>query len=643
MEFISREIVYFINAIVDSFICIVLAGVFLHTCLKLEQSKEKKVFLILLFCAIIYNVGDLANWVFEGTDKAYKIPLLHILTFLLFISGPMIYIIFMKLVRTSFKNRLQTNLYYYLCLFFSFVAIVMGFLSCYPGLLYIIDSNNIYKRSQYHVLVSIVTFLYYLFSILYILSCKEQLSKKEFWYLFLFPTIPVFSYIPQFFLPGITTLNVGILISIIVVYKCVLLKIKLDNVNGNKAFTSEFFVKQKVSLSEKITRIIFRYGYSEGAWDNVKHELSENISYTLKLLSASVCVMTLFLFFLSYINLSFAHLRNLYVITFLLSSILFLILFAFKNNDLISFFLSFTYLVTIYILNIYKYLILSPQQLPLLFCCVLFIVPSIFCNMPYVIYLLNYGAVFIYLDLAQIYKPEQIQLDSVYLFFITTLGIIIGYGISKTKIKSLYLSKNLDKEISAKTKQLNGISNQIVKTMVYSIETKDENIKGHAERVAEYAVKIAHRLKWNDQRCTELWLSAILHDVGKIGIPDEILKKETVYDDREYEIVKTHTELGEKILQNLTYYPKARIVARSHHERFDGNGYPDGLAGKNIPIEARIVAIADAYEAMSSTRAHRQRLEQKKIIQELIYGMSKQFDPELVNIMLHILEEEREY
>lgn len=253
---------------------------------------------------------------------------------------------------------------------------------------------------------------------------------------------------------------------------------------------------------------------------------------------------------------------------------------------------------------------------------------------------LNFSAIFIYMDLAKIYKPEGAHLDSTYLIFITVLGIVIGYANSKTKIKSLYLSKNLDKEINAKTKQLNGISDQIVKTIVYSIETKDENTKGHAERVADYAVKIGRKLRWQDQKCTELWLSAILHDVGKIGIPDEVLKKGPSLTDEDYEIIKKHTEYGEKILQNLTYYPKARVVARSHHERFDGTGYPDGLAGKDIPIEARIVAIADAYVAMSSKRSHREKLSMKKIIEELIEGKSSQFDPELVDAFLDVLDDE---
>lgn len=643
MEFISKEVVYFVNATVDIVNCLILCGIFIHACMNLNQSKERTFFLILVWVVFLFNAGDLANWIFEGLDKPYNIPLLHILTFQYYVAAPMIYVIFMKLIRVTYKEKFQTNSFYVLCMFFSFLSILMGFISCFPGLLYTFDANNVYHRSSLHYIVSINTIMYYLFSILYIFSCRKQIEKKEFIILLLFPTIPILSFIPQIFLYGITTLNIGILISVFVVYKCVLRKIKLEQKAGNKSFTSEFFIKQNVSLGERIKRVIFYYGYSEGAIGSVKQELSENVGYTLRLLSATVIGMNLFLIIYSFFQPVIELQRNIYGITFVSTLFLFIILNTnLKKNVLLIQILSYIFIITVYGLNIYKSLIITPDELPILFCCILIIVPSIFNYMPQIFCLLNYSAIFVYMDLARIYKPEMAHLDSTYLIFLTTLGIIVGYGISKTKIKSLYLSKNLDKEINAKTKQLNGISDQIVKTIVYAIETKDINIKGHAERVAEYSVKIGEKLKWQEQKCKELWLSAILHDVGKIGVPDEILKKQTEYNDEEYKIVEKHTEYGEKILQNLSYYPRARVVARSHHERFDGTGYPDGLAGKEIPIEARIVAIADAYEAMTSNRCYRTKLDPKKVIDELINGMSTQFDPELINIFLDILEEERD-
>lgn len=641
MEFISKNVVYFINATVDIVNCLILFGIFAHAVLNLNRSKEKKFFLILVCTVLTFNVGDLANWVFEGTDKPYNIPLLHILTFFNYIAAPMIYVIFMKLIRVTYKSKFQTNFYYVLCMLFSLLSVAMGFLSCFPGFLYSFDANNLYHRTSFHYVVSINTVLYYLFSILYVFSCRKQISKKEFIILLLFPSIPIIAYIPQIFLYGITTLNIGVLISVIIVYKAVLSKMKLEQQKGEKTFTSEFFVKQNVSFGEKLRRIIFYYGYSEGAIESVKQELSDSISYTMKLLCVSVFIIDIFLFSYSFFQPVLALQRSIYLYTLIISLLLYSILkFNRKKTIPVVIILSLAFIITIYGLNMYKSLILTPDELPLLFCCILFIVPSIFTFMPHIICLINFSSILIYMDLARIYKPLGSHLDSTYLFFLTVLGIIIGYGISKTKIKSLYLSKNLDKEISAKTKQLNGISNQIVKTMIYSIETKDENIKGHAEKVADYSVKLGQKLNWHEQKLTELWLSAILHDIGKIGLPDEILLKQGEFNDEEYEIIKKHTLYGENILQNLTYYPKARIVARSHHERFDGSGFPDGLAGKEIPIEARIVAIADAYAAMSSNRQNRKKLEDKAIIEELLACRSTQFDPELVNLFLDILDSE---
>lgn len=641
MESISKNLIYFANATVDIVNCLILLGIFAHAFFNLNPSKEKKFFLILVCTVITFNVGDLANWIFEGTDKSYNIPLLHIFTFLSYIAAPMIYVIFLKLIRVTYKSKFQTNFYYVLCMLFSLLSVAMGFLSCFPGFLYSFDANNLYHRTSFHYVVSINTVLYYLFSILYVFSCRKQISKKELIILLLFPSIPVLAYIPQIFLYGFVTLNIGILISVIIVYKAVLSKMKLEEKKGNKSFTSEFFVKQNVSLGEKLKRFIFYYGYSEGAIESVKQELSDSISYTMKLLCVSVFIIDIFLFSYSFFQPVLALQRSIYLYTLIISLLLYSVLkFNRKKTIPVVIILSLAFIITIYGLNIYKSLILTPDELPLLFCCILFIVPSIFNFMPHMIFLINFSSILIYMDLARIYKPDGAHLDSTYLFFLMILGIIIGYGISKTKIKSLYLSKNLDKEINAKTKQLNGITDQIVKTMVYAIETKDETTKGHAERVADYAVKIARKLKWQDQRCTELWLSAILHDVGKIGIPDNILKKEEKLTSADYEIIKKHTEYGENILQNLTYYPKAKLVARSHHERFDGTGYPDGLAGKEIPIEARIVAVADTYEAISSKRHNREKLERNRIIEELINGRSTQFDPELINIFLDILEEE---
>ena len=130
----------------------------------------------------------------------------------------------------------------------------------------------------------------------------------------------------------------------------------------------------------------------------------------------------------------------------------------------------------------------------------------------------------------------------------------------------------------------------------------------------------------------------MLHDIGKIGVPDSILKKPGALDDEEYALIKNHTLWGAEILKNVTNVPDAKVVARSHHERWDGTGYPDGLAGMQIPLCARIVAIADAYDAMSSARVYRQPLARSAIRSELLRGRGTQFDPQLLDAFLPLFD-----
>ena len=140
--------------------------------------------------------------------------------------------------------------------------------------------------------------------------------------------------------------------------------------------------------------------------------------------------------------------------------------------------------------------------------------------------------------------------------------------------------------------------------------------------------------------CTFLGL---LHDVGKIGVPDAVINKPEKLTEAEYDIIKTRPVLGAKILGNIQAMPSLQMGARWHHERFDGNGYPDGLSGENIPEEARIIAVADAYDAMTSHRSYRASLPQEVVREEIEKCSGKQFDPRFARIMLAMMDEDKEY
>ena len=134
-----------------------------------------------------------------------------------------------------------------------------------------------------------------------------------------------------------------------------------------------------------------------------------------------------------------------------------------------------------------------------------------------------------------------------------------------------------------------------------------------------------------------------MHDIGKIGIPNEIINKTGKLTDEEYEIIKTHPSIGGDILSNISEIPNIAIGARWHHERYDGKGYPDGLKGKNIPELARIIGVADAYDAMTSKRSYRDVLSQEIVRLEIKKGKGTQFDPVFAEIMLEMIDEDKNY
>lgn len=204
-----------------------------------------------------------------------------------------------------------------------------------------------------------------------------------------------------------------------------------------------------------------------------------------------------------------------------------------------------------------------------------------------------------------------------------------------------HLRKHLQSEVESQTEKLEMMSLQTVRALANAIDAKDSYTIGHSARVAEYAALLATELGWSPEQVENLRFKALLHDVGKIGVPDSILNKPTRLTDMEYDVIKTHSGIGGDILSTVTVIPGADQVARYHHERYDGKGYPDGLAGEDIPFEARIVGIADAYDAMSSDRCYRKALTAQEIRQQLVQGRGTQFDPEMLEAFLHMFDENR--
>ncbi|MCR5138525.1 MAG: response regulator [Oscillospiraceae bacterium] len=210
-------------------------------------------------------------------------------------------------------------------------------------------------------------------------------------------------------------------------------------------------------------------------------------------------------------------------------------------------------------------------------------------------------------------------------------------------IELVRLQRNLAAEVERKTKENETLSLHVVQTLAEAIDAKDTYTNGHSGRVAEYSREIARRYGYTEKHQDDIYMMGLLHDVGKIGVSDTIINKTSRLTDEEYEQIKKHPVLGDRILKKIKEMPELAVGARWHHERYDGSGYPDGLAGKEILEEARIIAVADAYDAMTSRRSYRDILPQETVRREIENGKGSQFDPVFADIMLEIMAEDPEY
>ncbi|MCM1264241.1 MAG: HD-GYP domain-containing protein [Butyrivibrio sp.] len=222
--------------------------------------------------------------------------------------------------------------------------------------------------------------------------------------------------------------------------------------------------------------------------------------------------------------------------------------------------------------------------------------------------------------------------------------------LTKTLAELNDLKKSLQQEVKRQTKaaedrreKLERLSRQIVLTLAKTIDAKDKYTKGHSERVADYSMKIAARIGLSEQEQQEIYWMGLLHDIGKIGVPDTIINKAGKLTDEEFHIIQTHPIIGSEILSTISEIPNITKGARFHHEKYNGTGYPDRLAGEDIPFVARIIGVADAYDAMTSKRSYRDVLPQAVVREEIVKGKGTQFDPKCADIMLEMIDEDKEY
>ncbi len=223
------------------------------------------------------------------------------------------------------------------------------------------------------------------------------------------------------------------------------------------------------------------------------------------------------------------------------------------------------------------------------------------------------------------------------LFLISLIGLavwliaLIIYAITWVQIRKYNERHERDNEIVQES----------IETFTGFIDAKDPYTNGHSNRVAKYTRMIAEEMGYEGEELDRIYYVALLHDCGKIGVPDNILGKPGRLTDEEFEIIKSHTKIGGDILSSFKSLNNVGEGARYHHERYDGKGYPEGRAGEDIPLIARMICVADSFDAMNSNRVYRNKLTKEDIFREIETNKGKQFDPQIADVLLRLIRERK--
>ena len=251
----------------------------------------------------------------------------------------------------------------------------------------------------------------------------------------------------------------------------------------------------------------------------------------------------------------------------------------------------------------------------------------------------------LYVEIGRDIEQSSIELDYQFhrmlksepLFWVSIAAFAIWIiALGQYVITKLQIKKYTDRH-----EHDNEIINESIETFTGFIDAKDPYTNGHSKRVAIYTRLIAKEMGYDGEDLDRIYYIALLHDCGKIGIPDNILGKPAKLTDEEFEVIKTHTVRGGEILSSFKSLEHAGDGALYHHERFDGAGYPSGRAGEDIPLIARMICVADSFDAMNSDRVYRSKLSRERIIEEIENNKGGQFDPKIADVMLDLIKDNK--
>ncbi len=238
-----------------------------------------------------------------------------------------------------------------------------------------------------------------------------------------------------------------------------------------------------------------------------------------------------------------------------------------------------------------------------------------------------------------VFNQSDKSMISMIIGLVSLLVMVVIQQISDT----MKQKNTLEQELYDKSLENEQMLIHIVQTLAGTIDAKDTYTNGHSGRVAYYSKEIAKRFGYNESEQDDIYIMGLLHDIGKIGVPDAVINKPGRLTDEEFELIKKHPVIGANILSNIKEKPELAVGAKWHHERYGGKGYPDGIKGEEIPEQARIIAVADAYDAMTSCRSYRDPMPQQRVREEIENGIGTQFDPKFAEIMLDMIDEDENY
>lgn len=255
-------------------------------------------------------------------------------------------------------------------------------------------------------------------------------------------------------------------------------------------------------------------------------------------------------------------------------------------------------------------------------------------NIPPIVFILVYT-----ITAGESLSNNENELLLIMLFLFSTMIIFLFIWAFYVIIRNIH---ETNEAVKAK-EEVKTLSVEVMEALAHTIDAKDEYTRGHSVRVAKYSKMLAEKLGLSKEDCDNVYYMGLLHDIGKIGVPNEIINSKSKLTEEEYAVIKTHPGVGYGILDEIKSRPDLSIGARWHHERYDGKGYPDGKAGEDIPFFARIIAVADSYDAMTSNRSYRHYLTQDAVRSEIQKNEGTQFDPKIAECMIELMAEDKNF